>query len=412
MKAIKISSGIYSIHADIDDTNDLFEGFWPLPYGVTLNSYIVQGKKTCLIDLFKEWSDSLAQYEEQLISIGVKLEDIDCVVLNHLEPDHTDYLRELRRRNPTVQIISTEKGVAMLQKFFGISENLRAVKTGDTLDLGGRTLTFYETPNVHWPETMMTFDDESGILFSCDGFGSYGSLGEKVFDDEFSVEEHLKFEKECLRYYSNIVASFSPFVKKTVEKLDDLKIKVVAPSHGIIWRTEPKKIIERYLRYAGYNTPVSGQDQGSSLEKEICIVWSSMYGYTKKGLDAVIEGIKEIGVPFSIHQLPQTNFSFVLADALKSAGLVIAMPTYEYKMFPPMAHFIDLCGRKHITGKKVLRIGNWGWVGGAKKEYETSTAALNWEQGAQIEWQGIPSEETLKILKEQGKDLALKIKNS
>ena len=405
MKAHAISDNVFAVHADVK-TSALFEGIWPIPHGVTLNSYIVKGEKTALIDLAKDWAGSIAQFEAQLASVDTSFEKIDFLILNHLEPDHTAFLIEIRKRNPAVQIISTAKGIAMVRNFFKITENLREVKTGETLDLGkGKALEFFETPNIHWPETMMTYDRADKILFSCDGFGSYGTLGDRVFDDEFTAEEHAFYEKESLRYYSNIVASFSVFVTKALEKLGGLDVKIVAPSHGIIWRKNPAAIINRYAKFAGYNT-------GSPCEKEICIIWGSMYGYTKAGLDAVIAGIEAEKVPYTIHQIPDTDASFILADAYKAAGLVLAMPTYEYKMFPPMAHILDLFERKHFTGKKALRIGSWGWVGGAKKEYEEKIASFKWTSVESVEWQGIPAKENLALLKERGRELAKLVKNA
>jgi flavorubredoxin len=405
MSAHAITDGVYALHADIKTTTR-FEGIWPIPNGVTLNSYVVIGDKTALIDLAKDWAGSIAQFETQLTAAGTAFEKIDYLILNHLEPDHTAFLLELRKRNPKIEILATPKGAAMVRNFFKITDGIREVKTGDTLDLGkGKLLEFFETPNIHWPETMMTFDRANGILFSCDGFGSYGALGDRVFDDEFSVEEHRFYEKESLRYYANIVASFSAFVNKALAQLGSLPVKVIAPSHGIVWRKNPKEIIDRYAKYAGYNTT-------GACENEICVIWGSMYGYTKAGLDAVIEGIKEEGVPYTIHQIPDTDASFVLADAYKAAGLVLAMPTYEYKMFPPMAHVLDLFERKHFTGKKVLRLGSWGWVGGAKKEYEERIANFKWTNVESVEWQGVPAAADLATLKERGKDLARLVKNA
>ena len=403
MNAHAITDTVSAIHADIK-TSTLFEGIWPIPNGVTLNSYVVRGDKTALIDLAKDWAGSIAQFEEQLASAGTSFEKIDYLILNHLEPDHTAFILELRKRNPRVEILSTPKGIAMVRNFFKVTDGLREVKTGDSLDLGkGKTLEFFETPNIHWPETMMTFDRADGILFSCDGFGSYGSLGERVFDDEFSAEEHAFYERESLRYYANIVASFSSFVIKALDKLAALPVKVIAPSHGIVWRKNPAEIVKRYAKYAGYNT-------GGKLEPEVCVIWGSMYGYTKAGLDAVIAGIESEKVPYTIHQVPDTDASFVLADAYKAAGLVLAMPTYEYKMFPPMAHILDLFDRKHVTGKKALRLGSWGWVGGAKKEYEERIANFKWTSVESVEWQGVPSKDDLALLKERGRELARAVK--
>lgn len=401
MKAAKINDKIWALHADIE-TEDLFEGIWPIPDGVTLNSYLVKGEKVALIDLVRDWCGAADGLKAQLAQAGVTVDKIDYLILNHLEPDHTGYLAEFKAANPGVEIIATAKGLELVKSFYKIEDGLRAVKSGDTLDLGGVTLAFEEIPNVHWPETMATYEPESGTLFACDAFGGFGKLGDRVFDDEFSAEEHAFYEKESLRYYANIVASFSLFVKKAIAKLAPLSLKVIAPSHGIIWRKDPMAIVERYAKYAGY--------MDGPQEKEVCVIWGSMYGNTEKGLAAVLEGIKEEGVPYSIHRVPNEDVSYVLADAYKSAGLLIAMPTYEYKMFPPMAYVLDIFERKHVWNRTVLRIGSWGWVGGAKKEYEAAIAPLKWESLESVEWAGAAGAETLAVLKERGRELAKAVK--
>jgi anaerobic nitric oxide reductase flavorubredoxin len=403
-----ISPCISVIHSDIT-SHPLFEGYWSIPDGVTLNSYVVRGKKTALIDLTADWSEAVQLLEKQLDAIGgVK---IDYLVLNHLEPDHTGFLPEFVKRNPDVEIVSTVKGVALVRNFLKAPASvpdlkMREVKTGDSLDLGGVSLSFYEIPNVHWPETMCTFEPASGTLFSCDAFGGYGKTGDRIFDDEFTAEEHAFFESESLRYYATIVSSFSTFVKSAVKKLQDagLSIKTVAPSHGIIWRTHPETIISRYVKYAGYNT-------GDACEHEICVICASMYGNTKKGAEAVVRGISKAdpSVKVDFLMIPETDESRVMAAAYRSAGVVIAAPTYEYKLFPAMVQILDLFGRKHFTGKKALRIGSWGWIGGARKEYDALSEPLKWDQVEQYEWQGTPSSADLEALETKGAELAAKV---
>ena len=410
MQAKKITDYIFALHADIQDAR-FFEGFWPIPHGVTLNSYIVQGEKTALIDLYRDWESAPEQMDSQLASIGLSADKIDYVILNHLEPDHTGFLREFHKINPHAEIISTAKGIALAEKFSkaGKDAKYRAVKTGDSLDLGnGIILSFTEVPNVHWPETMVTYEAKSGTLFSCDAFGSYGKTGDRIFDDEFTAEEHVHYERESLRYYANIVASFSSFVKQAVTKLAPLDIKVIAPSHGIVWRKNPAEIIKRYCDYAGYNT-------GGALKNKITVIWGSMYGNTKIGVDAVVRGIQRAADALkaagkeapecAILEIPSVDASFVLADAYESKGIVMAMPTYEYKMFPPAAFILNLFNRKHFTGKTALRIGSWGWIGGAKKEYDEAVAPLKWEHIEPFEWQGLPSEEDIALLEKRGEEL-------
>ena len=404
MKAQAINDYILCINADVI-TNEFFEGIWPIPKGVSLNSYLVKGEKTALIDLMRDWNGAAAILEEAIASTGAALQGIDYLILNHLEPDHSGWLREFREKNPTAEIISTQKGIDLVKSFYKINDGVRAVKDGDTLDLGdGKILTFFETPNLHWPETMVTWEPGSGTLFSCDAFGSYGALGDKIFDDQQSGKEHALFEDECLRYYANIISSFSAFVDRALQKLASLEIRCVAPSHGIIWRKEPQTIIERYQKYASWAK--------GPAEKEIAVIWGSMYGNTRTGVDAVVRGIEKEGIPYTLHQVPDENVSYVLAAAYRSSGLVIAMPTYEYAVFPPMAYVLDIFRRKHIFGKKVLRIGSWGWVGGAKKEYDACLANLKWDSMDSIEWAGYPADADFAALEEQGRELARRVKNS
>ena len=400
-KSLLISEGVCCLHADVR-TDELFEGIWPIPDGVSLNVYVVRGQKTALIDLVRDQNSAPGQIAAGLSAAGLDFSQVDYLILNHLEPDHTGWLREFCEINPGAEIIATRKGCDLVKSFFGVSNTLRPVKDGDTLDLGGRVLTFFETPNIHWPETMMSWDADSGTLFSCDAFGSFGCLGGRVFDDEFDEKEHLFFENESLRYYSNIVSSFSGFVEKAVRKLDGLDVRCVAPSHGLVWRREPRKIIERYMKYASWAK--------GPAEKSVAVIWGSMYGNTEAGVRAVIEGIEAEGVPYTMRRVPNEDISWVLADAYRSSGLVLAMPTYEYAMFPPMSYVLDIFRRKHIRGKKVLRIGSWGWAVGAKKDYESAVESLRMESLEACEWAGRATEADLALLRERGRELARAVK--
>ncbi|MHC6202870.1 FprA family A-type flavoprotein [Breznakiellaceae bacterium SP9] len=409
-KAQILADGVYCIHADICN-NELFEGIWPIPDGVSINAYIVKGEKTALIDLLRDWDFAPQQFDTALDSIGLDFTAFDYLILNHLEPDHTGWLKEFRERNPNAQIIATAKGVNLIKSFYKIETGLRAVKDGDVLDLGnGKVLTFFETPNLHWPETMVTWDEQTGTLFSCDAFGSFGALADRICNDEFTDAEHVFYEKECLRYYTNIVCSFSSFVEKAIAKLSSLSISIVAPSHGIVWRKGPEPqsdavlpIIERYARYAGYAK--------GPAERSIAVIWGSMYGNTRAGLDAVIRGIESEGIPYTLHRVPDDNISYILSAAYKSSALVFAMPTYEYAMFPPMSYVLDIFRRKHIIGKKVLRIGSWGWIGGAKKDFEAAVVNLQLADLDSYEWPGFPTQHDLDELEEKGRQLARKLKS-
>lgn len=402
MKAIPMVDGIYRIGANIQN-GDLFEGLWPIPDGVSLNAYVVKGEKLAMIDLVRDWNDAPTEIKKQLESVSLKISDFDYIILNHLEPDHAGWLDEFLTENPDIEIITTKKGAALVKNFFNNAKNIREVISGDVLDLGqGKELVFEEVPNVHWPETMVTYEKSSKILFSCDAFGSYGCVSEAIFDDQISEEDHQFFEKEALRYYANIVSSFSTFVLKAIERLADFDIKMIAPSHGIIWRENPQIIIDRYVKYAGY---LKGE-----AEPEITIVWGTMYGHTHEVLNSVIQGIRSEKVPVHVHQVPNEDVSYALASAWRSKGLIFGMPTYEYKMFPPVAYVIDIFERKHVWHKKVFRFGSFGWSGGAQKEFDAKTEKLKWDFLDPVEWAGKADEEVLKVAYERGKELARSVK--
>lgn len=402
MKGTKITDGIYRIGVNLGG-DLLFEGMWPIPDGVSLNSYVVRGDKTALIDLVEDIGEKPAEFEQALASILLKPEGIDYLIINHMEPDHTSWLPEFYRRNPNLEFYITAKGASVLKAFCGIEKNVHIVKTGDTLDLGaGKTLTFYEAPNVHWPETMVTYEKNSKILFSCDAFGSYGDITDAVFDDQLSTEQFDFFMNEALRYYANIVAGFSTFVEKAIILLKNLDIKIIAPSHGIVWRDNPQAIIDAYSRFARY--------MNGPAEPEITIIWSSMYGNTEKVVATMIQGVRSEGLPVHVYRTPQDDVGFILASAWKSAGLIIGMPTYEYKMFPPMAWVLDMFARKKLMNKKVLRFGSFGWSGGAQRELETLTEKLQWDFVNPVEWQGAPTGETLSLATARSRELAAKIK--
>ena len=185
-EAVQISDGIHCLPVNLPGSL-LFEGMWPMPDGISLNSYVVRGEKTAIIDLIEDIDGEAACFMGEMASINLRPEDIDYLIINHMEPDHTRWLPEFHARNPHIHIYLSAKAAKVLQAFCAIDTNVHVVKSGERLDLGGgKVLEFYETPHIHWPETMMTFEVASGTLFSCDGFGSYGTREGVYFDDQLS----------------------------------------------------------------------------------------------------------------------------------------------------------------------------------------------------------------------------------
>jgi len=387
MAAIEIQPGAWWIGVNVT-TRDLFEGLWPLPHGVSLNSYLVKGKKTAVVDLVREWSGSATLFLHQLELTNTQPRDIDYIILNHLEPDHTGFLHTLRGMAPQAVLVSTAKGIEMVEHFYRITDRVRIVEDGDQIDLGaGRKLVFFETPFVHWPETMMTYESQSRILFSCDAFGGFGALKGVLFDDQVTPEDEKLYYSEMLRYYANIVASFSRMVLRAIEKLDTIDVAVVAPSHGLVWRSDPGKVIAHYRRFAGY--------AAGETEKAITLLSSSMYGNTRLVTDAVMRGIAQERVPLEVFEVPWAEHSDILASVFKNRGVVVGTPTYEGRMFPPMAQTLDSVSRKRMSGKKTWLYGSYGWSGGAQREFDTLVDTLKWEAAEAFEFRGAPSADDL-----------------
>lgn len=355
--------------------DDLFEGCWPIRDGVSINAYCVCGtEKKVLID----YTESGASFDADLADMGLRLEDIDVLVLNHMEPDHTGALNVLFTRCPNIEVYATRLGATETETLYG-HKNVHIITNGEELNIGGKTLVFYATPNIHWPDTMMTYLKEDGILFSCDAFGAFGSY-QSVFDDELTDREWALLKPETERYYASIVASFSPFVLRGIKALSALDIKVICPSHGIVWRKDPLYVVTWYQKLATY---LEGP-----REKEITILISSMYGNTLSYISNLVQMAKQEGVVVHTVRIPDTNDSYALEKVWRSEAFVVAAPTYEMELFPSMAHTLDLLNRKTVKGRKVLYFGSSLWSGGAAKEFNSYAEKMKLEVVDAIEFRG------------------------
>ncbi len=401
MLPIEIKPNIYWIGVN-DRTTDLFEGLWPIEQeGVSYNAYLVDDDKKAIIDLSKSLkTDEFFGQIEQVVDVS----RLDYVIINHLEPDHTGVLRTLRRMAPQAVILCTEKARSMIEAFYGITDQIRVVQDGETLSLGRHTLQFVHTPFVHWPETMMTYDAQEHVLFSCDAFGSYGALRGGIFDDEYP--DPLFYEREALRYYVNIVAIFSKMVLKAIDKLDGVPVSVIAPSHGLVWRQDPGHIVELYRQWAEYGTGDRPTEVG------ITMLYGSMYGNTEKMMNAVAQGIASEGVPLTIFDVARTHVSYILPALWTQRGVMVGAPTYEGSLFPPMTHVLEVASTKRIQNKQVARFGSYGWSGGAQRRFEQLLKPLKWELMDSFEFQGGPTDEDLRHGEEFGAQFARQIKSA
>ena len=399
MPAVEIRKNVYWIGVN-DRTTDLFEGIWPIKEeGVSYNSYLILDKKKVLIDLSKALKTD--EFFSQIQDLA-PIQDLDFIVMNHLEPDHTGVLKTFLQINPKATILGTPKMKELLANFYGITENFQVVQDGESLDIGNRTLQFVHTPFVHWPETMMTYDGAEKILFSCDGFGGYGALVGTIFDDE--CKDLRFYEQESLRYYVNIVAKFSKPTLNAIGKLGGIEVKVIAPSHGLIWRSNPGRIIELYKKWAEY---ASGP-----TEPGITLVYGSMYGNTERVMDVVAQGITKAGVPLQIFDAARTHVSYILPALWVNRGVVIGAPTYEGALFPPVMDVLNHAAVKRILNKKAVMFGSFGWSGGALRNIKQIIEPIKWELEDSFEFNGSPTKEDLDRARSFGQKFAEQIKDS
>jgi len=401
----KVAPGIDQLSVIVEDI--LFEGFWDMPKGVTINSYVVKGQQTALIDGVCGWDGVPESFFKLLDELQVELSSIKYLVLNHLEPDHAGWIEDLLKIHQDFEVYTTDKGAELFKAFFKVDVPIKVVKDNDQLDLGnGKLLTFHTIPHVHWPDAMVTFDHSTGTMFSCDAFGSFGKFELSAFDDDYSDEELLGYEHETIRYYSNIIGTFSPFVIKAIEKLQVLPIQRIAPGHGLIWQQRVQQIIESYHRYALY--------QVCPNRPEITLLWGSMYGMTQEAVKVVEQTLTEAKIKYHSLRLPETNWSEVITSVWTSSAIILGMPTYEYKMFPPMAAMLDELGKKKIMGRKYFRFGSYGWSGGAQRELDEilERYKLNWESIPPHEFRGKANPEDLTIIRQRVMELVDQLNES
>ncbi len=386
MNTVEIKPGIFWVGVNDFDT-DYFEGLWPIiEEGVSYNSYLIIDEKNVIIDLAKELSteELFNQIQEK-----INLPDLDYLVINHIEPDHSGAIPALLDLAPNLTLVGTKKTQNMLACFYGIdTERFLVANDGDELSLGQHTLKFVCTPNVHWPETMMTYETSEQILFSCDAFGSYGALQGGIFDDEVQNKEF--YIQEAQRYYANIVSLFKKAVISAIKKLADVPVKIIAPSHGLVWRKNPGEIVGLYQQWSEYCISTFPRPAG------IVMLVGSMYGNTQRFAEAVAQGAADENVPLKIIDVLRTHDSHILSDVMVQEGLIIGAPTYEGALYPPMAHTLgELAHKRFATERTVARFGSYGWNGGGLRDFDDITSCLRWEIFDTLEFCGGASDDEL-----------------
>ena len=354
MKIKQISNRVHFIGVN-DRTSEKFEALWPLPYGVSYNSYLVAGKdKSAIIDGV-DCGRALQQIDHITAILGDRRPDY--LIINHMEPDHSGAIRVLRQAFPDLTIVGNAQTLSMVKGFYGEDGNTLTVKDGDTLALDeDTTLKFVLTPMVHWPETMMTYLEQEEMLFSGDAFGCFGALNGAVVDKDMDTTLYLD---EMVRYYSNIVGKYGRFVQRALAKLKGVALRAVCPTHGPVWTAEHTKVVDLYDRLSRYEP----------LDNGVTIVYGSMYGNTEQMAETAAEALAEAGVKdIRVHNAAKAELSFMLADAFRHRGLGIAAPTYSETLFPPVAAFVKAIAIRGLQNREVVFLGSHTWAQQAVKE--------------------------------------------
>lgn len=400
MQPVELANDIYWIGVN-DHTTELFEGLWPIKEsGVSYNSFLINDDKTAIIDVSKAVTG--ADFLEQAARV-IDLASLDYVIINHMEPDHSGAIQALRRAAPGAQLVGSEKTRKMLETFYGISDGVLVVKDGDTLSLGRHTLRFISTPNVHWPETIMTYETLTQTLFSCDAFGGFGALDGRLFADQ--LDDLAGYQGEMERYFVNIIATFSRPVATALGKLANVPINLLAPSHGVLWR-QPEDIQQAMALYRQW-VAVGTSGRGAA---GITMVYASMYGNTEKMTEVVAQGVASEGVPYSVFDVSKVDASYILPPLFLQQGVIISAPTYEGMLFPTMSALLELAATKRIRHKTAGYFGNYGWSGGAQKCVQRVAERLKWDLVDTFEFIGSPSQQDIETGLAYGASFARKIK--
>jgi anaerobic nitric oxide reductase flavorubredoxin len=361
--------------------------------GTSFNSYLIKADKNVLIDAV--WTPFTGEFIKNLEKL-IDLKDIDYIVSQHSEPDHSGALAHLMMKIPDTPIYCTKNGKMALKGHYHKDWNFHEVKTGDTLDLGNKTLTFIEAPMLHWPDTMMSYLSGDNVLFSNDIFGQH-LASEFLFDD--LVDEPM-LDYEALKYFVNIISPFSKKVEKKMEELAamNLKIDLVCPAHGISWRTNINKIMDKYSKWA----------RGVKNDK-IVIIYDTMYNSTRKMAEAIAAGIKQKSpqTEIKIFKSSNTDKSDLLVEVFESKGVLVGSPNINGSLLSSITSILEEIKILNLISKKAASFGSYGWSPVNIKVLNTALESAGFEivsPGLKQQW--VPDNEALLKAEELGREFA------
>lgn len=334
----------------------LFENLFPVPKGVSYNSYLLIDEKVALMDTVDE--SVTGQFLENLEG-ALEGRAIDYLIVHHMEPDHCANIRLQMEKYPQMQVVGSAKAIQMIGQFFDIEMEGRTmtVKEGDTLSVGSHTLRFAMAPMVHWPEVMVTYDEKEKILFSADAFGTFGALNGTIFNDEVDFEK--EYLAEARRYYANIVGKYGAQVQALLKKASALDIQMICPLHGPIWRTEIDWFIDKYDKWSRYEPE----------EKGVAVIYGSIYGHTEQAVNALACQLAEKGVKnIAVYDVSRTHVSDLISEIFRVSHLVLACPTYNAGIYPPMENLLADMKALSVQKRTVALMENGTWAAAAGKQ--------------------------------------------
>ena len=333
-----------------------FENLFPIPKGVSYNSYVLLDEKTVLFDTADE--SISRQYIENVVH-ALNGRPLDYMVVQHMEPDHFAMIDDMLRRYPEAKMVCSAKAVGMFAQFYGTDVAARAlvVKEGDKLSTGEHTLHFVMAPMVHWPEVMVTYDEKDKILFSADAFGTFGALAGNIFDDEITFD--TTWMNDARRYYTNIVGKYGVQVQALLKKAASLDIEMICPLHGPIWRKDLGLLLEKYQKWSTYEPE----------DKTVMIAYATMYGNTENAANVLAGMLADKGVKnIAMYDVSETDVSELVAESFRCSHLVLAAPTYNSGIQPKMEAYLSDIKALNLQNRTVAVIDNGTWAATAGKQ--------------------------------------------
>lgn len=333
-----------------------FENLFPIPKGVSYNSYVLLDEKTVLFDTADE--SISRQYIENVVH-ALNGRPLDYMVVQHMEPDHCAMIDDMLRRYPEAKMVCSAKAVGMYAQFYGTDVAARAlvVKEGDKLSTGEHTLHFVMAPMVHWPEVMVTYDEKDKILFSADAFGTFGALAGNIFDDEITFD--TTWMNDARRYYTNIVGKYGVQVQALLKKAASLDIEMICPLHGPIWRKDLGLLLEKYQKWSTYEPE----------DKTVMIAYATMYGNTENAANVLAGMLADKGVKnIAMYDVSETDVSELVAESFRCSHLVLAAPTYNSGIQPKMEAYLSDIKALNLQNRTVAVIDNGTWAATAGKQ--------------------------------------------